>query len=113
MVINTIDSHENKGLSDQAWYKNVVAWAKMCKAPMLAVDPPIEGGSIEPKWSLGMCLPLALSERCGQVYLADMGIPAKVFNKVGIKYQSPFGHKFCIALHPKPDSSEKTGMAKT
>ena len=109
MVINTLDTHEGRGFQDQGWYRSVVGWTQHSKAPILALDPPVGGGTIEPKWSLGMGLPLALSEKCGQVYLADMGLPAKVFTKVGIRYMSPFGHKFHVALHPncenKPASS--------
>ena len=100
MVINTLDSHEARGLNEQAWYRGVVGWTGQCKAPILALDPPVCGGVLDPKWSLGIGLPLPLSEKCGQVYLADMGLPSKVFSKVGIKYMSPFGHKFHIALHP-------------
>ena len=104
MVINTLDTHEGRGYTEQGWYRGVVGWTQQCKAPVLALDPPIAGGVIDPKWSLGIGLPLLLGEKCGQVYLADMGLPSKVFNKVGVKYMSPFGHKFHIALHPNGEN---------
>ncbi len=100
MIVSALDSHENKVLSSQAWYSSVVGWANQNKAPSLALDPPVSGAAVDCKWSLSVALPLNLSKRCGQVYLCDVAIPSKVWRECGIKYTSPFGHKFCIALHP-------------
>ena len=98
MIINCLDNHENICLKDQAWHKQAVAWANQNKAPVLAIDPPVTGSPVDTRWSLSICLPLALSERCGQVYLCDLAVPKSIFKMVGINYCSPFGHKFCIAL---------------
>ena len=100
MIVSALDSHENTVLSSQAWYTSVVSWANQSKAPVLALDPPVDGGAVEVKWSLSLGLPLSYSEKCGQVYLCDLAIPTKVWAECSIKYMSPFGHKFCIALHP-------------
>lgn len=102
MIVNAMDNHENRHLlSGQSWYKSIVGWANQNRAPVLAIDPPTGGGAITTKWSLSLGLPLRLSERCGQVYLCDLGIPVQVFQEIGITYTSPFSHKFLIPLHSK------------
>ena len=35
---------------------------------------------------------------CGQLVLADIGIPAGTFRRAGLAYISPFGDRFRIAL---------------
>jgi enhancer of mRNA-decapping protein 3 len=94
-----MDNHDNMCLREQAWYQKVVGWANQNKASVLGIDPPVEGGAIDMKWSLSVALPLALSTRCGQVYLCDLSLPNKLYGSIGIKYASPFAHKFVIPLH--------------
>ena len=101
MIVNALDSHQSQPFTGQQWYLDIVSWANRNKASVLAIDPPVGGGSVDTKWSLGLCLPLPMSERCGQVYLCDMGVPKKVMRACGITYLSPFGSKFVIALHNK------------
>ncbi len=100
IIVSALDSHENAVLSSQAWYASVVRWANQSKAPVLALDPPTDGAAVGIKWSLSLALPLNYSDKCGQVYLCDLAIPSNVWKTCGIKYTSPFGHKFCVALHP-------------
>ena len=100
LIVNALDNHENRHLlSGQSWYKALTAWANDSRAPVLSIDPPVEGGGINAKWSLCLGLPLALSERCGQPYLCDVGLPDLVFQACAITYQSPFAHKFVVPLH--------------
>ncbi|XP_043933135.1 enhancer of mRNA-decapping protein 3 isoform X2 [Protopterus annectens] len=101
LVINCLDCHENAFLRDQPWYRAVVDWANQNRAPVLSIDPPVDGfeQAIDAKWSLALGLPLPLGECAGRVYLCDIGIPKRVFQEVGIKYHSPFGSKFVIPLH--------------
>lgn len=102
LVINCLDSHENTFLRDQPWYRAAADWANQNRAPVLSIDPPVNGQeqAVEAKWSLSLGLPLPLPERAGRVYLCDIGLPRQVFQEVGIKYHSPFGCKFVIPLHP-------------
>jgi len=37
-------------------------------------------------------------DNCGQLVLADIGIPAGTFRRAGLAYISPFGDRFRIAL---------------
>ena len=100
IIVNALDNHDNRHLlSGQTWYKTMTSWANESMAPVLSIDPPTEGCSINTKWSLSLGLPLALSDRCGQVYLCDVGIPVLVFRECAIKYRSPFAHKFVVPLH--------------
>ena len=97
IIINAMDNHDNRHLlTGQSWYKSLTTWVNIHRAAVLAIDPPPEGGTIDTKWSLSLALPLNLSERCGQVYLCDLGLPKRVFKEVGITYTSPFAHKFVI-----------------
>ncbi|CAL8291260.1 unnamed protein product [Boreogadus saida] len=101
LIINCLDCHENTFLMDQPWYRAAADWANQNRAPVLSIDPPVSGQglAVEAKWSLSLCLPLALAEGAGRVYLCDIGVPCHVFQEVGIKYHSPFGCKFVIPLH--------------
>jgi NAD(P)H-hydrate epimerase len=39
-------------------------------------------------------------EKCGEIILADIGIPATVFEKAGINYSSPFSSTFYVNIEP-------------
>lgn len=99
IIINALDSHDNKHLRDQSWYQGVVEWTKTHRASVLSIDPPCEGVVIDTKWSLSIALPLSLPKSAGKMYLCDLGIPSKVYSEIGIKYASPFGSKYVIPLH--------------
>jgi len=103
IIINAMDTHDNVYLREQTWYRLLVEWAGNIRAPVLALDPPVDRGvgTLGFKWCLSLSLPLALQDQCGQVYLCDLGFPKKVFSAVGIKYISPFSHKFIIPLHTR------------
>jgi len=99
VIVSALDG-DDIDLSREAWYQSVVEWANANKAPVLCLDPPAEHISIVAKWSLAVALPLAYSDRCGQIYLCDLGLPARLYREAGLKtYESPFAHKFVIPLH--------------
>ncbi|KAK3609112.1 hypothetical protein CHS0354_007790 [Potamilus streckersoni] len=99
MIINCMDSHESD-MPQQTWYKIHEEWANQNKAPVLTIDPLINGTTVQAKWCLQLVLPLPLKGNNSQVYLCDLGFPKQVFLDAGIKYISPFSHKFVIPLHP-------------
>ena len=103
MIISAVDSPDRPAILDIVWMGSVVQWSSQSKAPVLAIDPPMEGGHIPAKWSVSVGLPLPLTTKCGKMYLVDLSIPRPVYKEHGIKYQSPFGHKFMMALHPKEE----------
>lgn len=85
-------------------YSSLTSWINNNRAPVLALDPPAVGTpGVQTKFSLVPVLPLAHSTENGKIYLCNLGFPVEVFSRVGIKYQSPFGPKFVIPLHPKDE----------
>jgi enhancer of mRNA-decapping protein 3 len=84
----------------QPWHRAAVAWAEGLKAPVLAIDPPPELPALNTRMTLVSLLPLAHPAQCGNLYLANLGVPCNVFKEVGIKFASPFGAKFVLQLHP-------------
>lgn len=55
---------------------------------------------IKPDLTLTLALPKTglLSSTTGELYLADIGIPKKVYEKLKLKYLSPFEEKFYVKL---------------
>ncbi|XP_055844657.1 enhancer of mRNA-decapping protein 3 [Episyrphus balteatus] len=82
---------------------SVSKWLKENRASILAIDPPPNGIRDVPiKYSILPTLPLnGISTNCGKLYLCNLGIPDKFYRDAGIKYKSPFGHKFVIPIHMK------------
>ncbi len=101
LIINGIDSSSmiTSQATGQTWYKNLVKYVDNCKASVLSIDPCSEGTAIHSKWCIVPVLPLEMSNRCGRVYLCDLGFTKNMFQSVNIKYKSPFGAKFLIPLH--------------
>lgn len=100
IIINALDGHVAvEHFPKSHCYADAARFAANCKARVLTIDPPVDGVSIKTKWSLAPVLPLDLHPSSGSVYLCDLGIPKKIFAKVGITYCSPFGPKCVIALH--------------
>lgn len=74
------------------------------RASVLAIDPPPTGiPDVSIKYAILPILPLngISSNNCGKLYLCNLGIPDKYYRDAGIKYKSPFGHKFVIPIHSK------------
>ena len=58
------------------------------------------GTFINPDITMTLALPKTglLPEITGDLYLADIGIPSKVHEKLNLNYQSPFSEKYYIKL---------------
>ena len=87
----------------------LIGWANANGAPILSCDVPTgvdattgfaPGDYIRPAATLALGVPKTglLREKVGKLYLADIGLVAGTFAKVGIEYQSPFGDKFTVPL---------------
>lgn len=79
-------------------------WLNENRASVLAVDPPSDGiNDVCIKYAIFPILPLngISSNNYGKLYLCNLGIPDKFYRDAGIKYKSPFGHKFVIPIHSK------------
>ncbi len=87
----------------------LIRWANQTDSPILALDIPsgvnattgeAPGEVITPRWTMTLALPktgLAPSNS-GQLCLADIGIPAAVYCRLGLNYTSPFRDRFHLPL---------------
>ena len=69
---------------------------------LLATTGENPGEFVKPDKTITLALPKTglYPEKCGEIILADIGIPATVFNKAGINYSSPFSSTFYINIEP-------------
>ena len=86
-----------------------IQWANGSGGPFLSLDVPsgldvrtgiAPGEVIRPTWTLTLALPKTslLPDRTGALYLADIGIPVSVYQKVGILFDPPFDQRYVIPL---------------
>ncbi len=68
----------------------------------LATSGENPGEFVKPDKTITLALPkTGLSpEKCGEIILADIGIPSTVFEKAGINYSSPFSGTFYVNIEP-------------
>jgi NAD(P)H-hydrate epimerase len=60
------------------------------------------GVSVTPDWTLTLALPkTGLVGTAGDLYLADIGIPPAVYERIGIPYQVPFQDRYWVRLLPE------------
>ena len=87
----------------------MINWASQQKAKILSLDVPsgvdsttgkTYGEFIKADRTLTLALPKTglLPELTGDLFLADIGIPGKVYEKIGISYINPFGKRFFTRL---------------
>ena len=69
---------------------------------VLATSGENPGEFVKPDKTITLALPkMGLSpEKCGEIILADIGIPSTVFEKAGINYSSPFSSTFYVNIEP-------------
>ena len=88
----------------------MINWANQQKAKILSLDVPsgvdsttgeTYGEFIKADRTLTLALPKTglLPEFTGELFLADLGIPKKVYDKIGIDYENPFGNDFIVKLN--------------
>jgi enhancer of mRNA-decapping protein 3 len=103
LIINGLDAANNSDsvLFAKPWYRDIVQYCSRLQVSVIGVDPPLDGGAIECKYSLVPLLPLVAmsSKNVGRLYLCDLGFGQKVFQHLQIRYASPFGAKSFVALH--------------
>ncbi len=90
----------------------LIRWANQSKTPILALDVPsgmeattgeTPGDFIRADWTMTLALPKTgfRKEHQGELYLADIGIPQKTYDKTGIRYSSPFDKNFYLRLRTR------------
>ena len=95
----------------------LIQWANGTSAPILALDVPsgvdsttgtAKGDHIRANRTMTLALPKTglLPKKTGDLFLADIGIPAAVYHQMGLDYSSPFDGRYCVPLtlqrRPRP-----------
>jgi NAD(P)H-hydrate epimerase len=87
---------------------DLIRWANRTNAPILALDLPsgvnattgeAPGDVIKARWTMTLALPKTglLPENTAELFLADIGIPAGTYRRMGLSDTSPFGDRFsCV-----------------
>lgn len=89
--------------------RNLIELANGTGAPILSLDVPsgvdsttgeTPGAFIRPSWTMTLALPKTglVSERTGDLHLADIGIPEGTYRRAGMSYTCPFGNRFRVPL---------------
>ena len=103
LLLNGLDGANNSDsiLFAKPWYREIVQYCSRLQTSIIAIDPPLDGGAIECKYSLVPLLPLlpTSSKNAGRIYLCDLAFGKAVFQHLQIRYASPFGAKSFVALH--------------
>jgi NAD(P)H-hydrate epimerase len=87
----------------------MIDWASGKLGTRISLDVPsgvnattgeVMGTFINPDLTMTLALPKTglLPEVTGDLYLADIGIPSKVYEKLNVNYQSPFNEKYYVKL---------------
>ena len=87
----------------------MINWANKQDTKILSLDVPsgvdstsgkTYGAFIKANRTLTLALPKTglLPELTGELFLADLGIPEKVYKTLAIEYESPFGRKYVIKI---------------
>ncbi len=90
----------------------LIQWANQAQAPTLSLDIPsgvnsttggTQGKFIKPLWTMTLALPKTglLSEKTGELFLADIGITEGTYRWMGLAYIPPFGNRFWVPLTRK------------
>lgn len=90
-------------------FADLIAWANSTGAPILSLDIPSgmdsttgdkPGVCIQPVWTMTLALPKTglVRGQVGQVVLADIGIPAETYRRLGLTYIPPFADRFRVHL---------------
>jgi NAD(P)H-hydrate epimerase len=91
-----------------------IAWANDTGAPIVALDLPsgvdatsgeTPGPAIRATWTMTLALPKTglCGPNIGELVLADIGIPAEVYVRMGLAYATPFDHRYRVRLRGHED----------
>ena len=100
LILNGLDSSD-LSIRKKHWYNELVEYCCQVRTSIIGIDPPLDVGLIQCKYSLIPLLPLTRNsnQNIGRLYLCDLGFGHKVFQHLQIRYSSPFGAKSFIPLH--------------
>ncbi|MGH1362689.1 MAG: NAD(P)H-hydrate epimerase [Calditrichia bacterium] len=90
----------------------MIHWANSCSAKTLSLDAPsgvdsttgsLPGEKITPEQTMTLALPKTglLPKLTGDLWLADIGIPKSVYERIDVPYISPFEETYFVKLAPQ------------
>ena len=93
----------------QGIFADLIGWMNRVDVPTLSLDIPsgmdsttgeAPGEFVRATWTLTLALPKTglASGKAGQISLADIGIPAAAYRRIGLNYTPPFGCRFRVLL---------------
>ena len=88
---------------------DLIEWTTLSAAQVLALDIPsgvaatigaTPGVFVNARWTMTLALPKKglRPQVTGKLYLADIGIPPAVYQRIGVEYVPPFGRDFWVPL---------------
>lgn len=96
--------------------RELIEFGNAAETPVVSLDVPSgldattgdrPGSAVEPDGILTLALPKSgLLGAESPVYLADIGIPWTVYERVGIEYRVPFDESYCVELEESAASSD-------
>jgi NAD(P)H-hydrate epimerase len=97
--------------SPQGMVLEIIDFINKNNIPTISLDIPTgilattgenAGEFVKPDKTITLALPKTglYPENCGEIILADIGIPTTVFEKAGINYSSPFSSTFYVNIVP-------------
>lgn len=88
--------------------RELVGWTDGVSAPVVSLDVPtgidattgeVPGEAVEPTRILTLALPkTGLAETAGDLELADISVPAAVYDRLDVPYEPPFGPQYRVGL---------------
>lgn len=97
---------------------DLIKWANSSGAPLLSLDVPsgvdsttgeAPGEFIRATWTMTLALPKTglASSKVRQLTLADIGIPAATYRRIGLPYVPPFGSRFRVLLSMRGEAGSR------
>jgi NAD(P)H-hydrate epimerase len=112
-VIDALIGYSLRGAPDEA-YQTLIDLAGLARGPVLSLDVPSgidastgdrPGDAVAADLTLALALPKRGTllgdgrQWAGALYLADIGIPASVFNQLGVEHTPDFSHGPLLRVH--------------
>jgi NAD(P)H-hydrate epimerase len=108
LIVDSLIGYSLKG-APAGGIREMMLWANQSDSLRLSLDIPsgvdaTSGETIGEFFHAHRTLTLALpktgltSDKAGELYLADIGIPGSIYKKAGIEYQSPFQNSFDVQI---------------
>ncbi len=108
LIVDALIGYSLRG-APQGIVADLIRWANGARVPILALDLPsgvdattgeAPGEFIKARWTMTLALPKTglVPGKTGALFLADVGIPAEAYRRMGLTFLAPWGKRFWIRL---------------